>query len=155
GWFIVMAAPLYGLFLLAVFVAINQVTSDPLLIGGVLLLVAAHLFYAFKSQAFTQPLITEADFARMKSAQRIVGLITLAAAGLVVTYLSTRKFMGAHIVGTNPKTAFLTPFDLVGYGVEIISRSMFVTVLSVDLFMRINLAAWNDIKRLAQSESAA
>ena len=34
GWFVVMAAPLYALFLLAVFVGINQVTNDPLLIGG-------------------------------------------------------------------------------------------------------------------------
>lgn len=154
GWFIVMAAPLYGLFLLAVFVAINQVTNDPLLIGGVLMLVLAHLVYAFRAPTFTQPLLAEADYVRMKNSQRIVMLCTLVAVGLVVAYLTTRTFMGAHILGTSPKKSFVTPVDLVGMGMEIISRTMFVGVLSVDLFMRINVAAWNDIKRLAQSQAA-
>ena len=151
GWFIVMAAPLYGLFLLAVFVAINQVTNDPLLVGGVLMLVIAHLVYAFRASSFTQPILSEEDYARMKNSQRIVMLCTLTAAGLVVAYLTTRSFMGAHIIGLNPKKSFMTPFDLVRMGIEIISRAMFVGVLSVDLFMRINHTAWNDIKRLAQS----
>jgi hypothetical protein len=146
-----MAAPLYGLFLLAVFVAINQVTNDPLLVGGVLMLVIAHLVYAFRASSFTQPILTEEDYGRMKNSQRIVLLCTLVAGGLVVTYLVTRNFMGAHIIGTDPKKAFMTPFSLVRMGVEIISRSMFVGVLSVDVFMRINHLAWTDIKRLAQS----
>ena len=151
GWFIVMAAPLYGLFLLTVFVAINQITDDPLLIGGILMLVFAHLVYAIRGPTFTQPILTDDDYKRMKNSQLIVSFCTLVAVGLVVTYLTTRSFMGAHIIGTDPKKAFMTPFSLVCMGVEIISRSMFVGVLSVDLFMRINHVAWNDIKRLAQS----
>ncbi len=150
GWFVVMAAPLYGLFLLAVFVAINQVTNDPLLVGGVLLLVIAHLVYAFRASSFTQPILNDGDFARMKNSQRMVTLFTLGAVGLVVAYLSTRSFMGAHIIGMNPAKAFITPWDLAGKAVEIISRSMFVGVLGVDLFVRINMTAWNDVKRLAE-----
>lgn len=150
GWFIVMTAPLYALFLLAVFVAINQVTNDPLLIGGVLLLVAAHLVYAFRASSFTQPILDDGGFARMKNSQRMVMLFTLGAVGLVVTYLTTRSFMGAHIIGMNPAKAFVTPWDLAGMGMEIISRSMFVGVLGVDLFVRINMTAWNDVKRLAE-----
>ena len=154
GWFVVMAAPLYGLFLLAVFVAINQVTNDPLLVGGVLMLVIAHLVYAFRASSFTQPILDDAGYARMKSSQRMVMLCTLGAVGLVVAYLTTRSFMGAHIIGLNPQKAFVTPFTLVGMGVEVISRGMFVGVLGVDLFMRINLTAWQDVKRLSEPENA-
>lgn len=154
GWFIVMTAPLYGLFLLATFVAVNQMTNDSLLIGALLLLVGAHLFYAFRATTFSAPLLTTEDFQRMRGAQRVVGSLTLSVGVLVIVYLATREFMGMNIIGSDPKKTLLKPLDLVGFVLELISRSMFITVLGADLFMRMNLAAWKHSKALAESQLA-
>lgn len=154
GWFIVMAAPLYGLFLLVIFIAVDQVTAEPLILGGMALLVLAHFVYAFRAEAFTAPLLEEKDFKRLGNALLMVLVITLAAGGLLLTFLLTREVMGVHVFGTDPKKSLMQPLDLVEYGLEFVARSMFVTALSVDLFMRMNLTLWSHIRTLAATPDA-
>jgi hypothetical protein len=154
GWLVVVAAPLYALFLFVAFVAIDQVNSDPLIFAGFLLLAASSLVYVFRSKVFTRPLISDADFRAMRGAQMIVTGMTALGGVLILTYLLTRQIMGVHLVGTDPETSLLQPIQLVGYLVEIISRSMFVTALGADLFMRMNLTAWQHHRALGTSNRA-
>jgi hypothetical protein len=81
--------------------------------------------------------------------QRIVGLLTLVSIGLVAAYLATRSVLGVRLLGTDPQTALLVPLDLVEFLLEVVARSMFVTVLGADLFMRFNLAAWQNTRAFA------
>jgi hypothetical protein len=154
GWFLVMASPFYALFLLVVFVALNQVDSSPLLIGGLLLFLAAPLIYPIKASFYTRPLATDDDFTRIRNVQRVVGLLTAGAGACFLIFLSTQKVMGAQLLGLDPAKALIVPLDLLEFGLEILSRSMFITALGADLFMRMNLAAWVNARAFAESGQA-
>jgi len=154
GWFLVMASPFYSLFLLVIFVALDQVNSSPLLVGGLFLFLAAPLIYPLRSHYYTRPLLTDDDFQRVRNVQRLVGLMTAAAGACFLLYLGTQKILGVRLLGLDPKQALIVPLDLVEFGLEVLSRSMFVTALGADLFMRMNLAAWQNARAFAESGQA-
>jgi hypothetical protein len=155
GWFVVVASPLYGLFLLVIFVAVDQVTSQPAILASLALLALASLFYAFRPSVITKPLVTEDDFRRMRGLQLTVAIITALAGGILVVYLLTTDFMGIHLVGTDPKKSLMSPIDLLTTGLEIISRSMFVGVVGAELMMRLTLMSWKQDRTVAASEATA
>jgi hypothetical protein len=151
GWFLVMASPFYALFLLVIFVALVQVDSHALLIGGFFLFLAAPLIYPFTAHYYTRPLDTDDDYQRIRNVQRVVGLVTAAAGGCFLIFMATQKVLGVHIVGTDPAHSLIVPLDLIEFALEILGRSMFVTALGADLFMRMNLAAWQNARAFAES----
>ena len=155
GWFLVTAAPFYALFLLVIFVAANQIASDPIFLIGMFLFLAAPFLYVVRAEAFTRPLLSNDDFLQMRRAQRMIGGITALAGLLLITYLATQEVMGIRLIGLDEKTSVLRPIDLVGFLLELISRSMFMTLLGADLFMRMNLSAWKHSQTLDSSPAAA
>lgn len=155
GWFVVVASTLYGLFLLVIFVAIDQVTSELAILGSIALLALASLFYGFRAGVVTRPLLAEEDFRRMRGLQLTVLGITLLAGIILVAFLATTEFNGIHLVGTDPKKSLMSPIDVISFGVEIIGRSMFVSVVGAELMMRLNLMSWIQNKAVAASDSAA
>lgn len=154
GWFIVVVAPFYGLFLLVVLVAVDQVTSDPVVISVMLLLIAAHWVYGFRAKVFTNPWVADEDYLRMARVQRIVGILTALAGIIIVAALMTREVMGVHFVGLDTEKSLLRPIELAEYVLEFIGRSMFVCALGADLFMRMNVAAWRQGKTLEGTAAA-
>lgn len=155
GFFLTAASPFYALFLLVIFVAINQFDTNWLFVSGFLLFLIAPLSYAVRSDLVTRPLATDDDYRRMKLLQRIVGLMTAAACALIVTFLTTREFRGIHLLGFDYEKSLLVPLDVVEFVLEVLSRSMFVTVLGADLFMRMNLKAWQHAKEFRGTPEAA
>lgn len=155
GWFMVAASPFYALFLLVMFVGINQAISAPLFLVGMFLFLAGPMIYVFKAEMFTSPLSTEADRARIRHAQAAVGGVTALAGALVVAYFATQDMFGVHLVGLNAKTSLLRPLDLVEFFLEVVSRSMFVTVLGADLFMWMSVTEWKNSKAFAGTPGAA
>lgn len=154
GWFLVAAAPFYALFLLVIFIAINQITSESLLLISMFLLAAAPFIYVFRADVFARPLTTEADFLRMRRVQQVVTGVTALAGLLLVVYLAPQQYLGIHLVGLDVKTSLLGPLDIAGFLLEFIGRSLFMTVLGADLFMRMNLSTWQHHRTLAGSSAA-
>jgi len=154
GWFVVVASSLYGLFLLVIFVAIDQVTEQPAVLAALGLLSLASLVYAFRAGVITRPLLTEKDFKAMKMLQLTVTLITAIAGIVLVVFLLSNDIMGIHLVGFDAKKSLMSPIDLLEMGLEIISRSMFVSVVGAELMMRINLMSWQQGRAVSASESA-
>lgn len=154
GWFLVAAAPFYALFLLVIFIAINQITSESLLLVSMFLLVAAPFIYVFRADVFAKPLMTEADYLRMRRVQQVVTGVTALAGLLLVVYLAPQQYLGIHLVGLDVKTSLLGPLDVAGFLLEFIGRSLFMTVLGADLFMRMNLSTWQHHRTLAGSSAA-
>ena len=148
------AAPFYALFLLVIFIAINQITSEPLLLISMLLLAGAPFIYVFRADVFARPLMSEADFLRMRRVQQVVSGVTALAGLLLVVYLAPQQYFGIHLVGLDVKTSLLGPLDLIGFFLELIGRSLFMTVLGADLFMRMNLSTWQYHRTLAGSSAA-
>lgn len=142
GFFLAAASPFYALFLLVIFIAINQFDTNWLFVAGFMIFLIAPLSYVVRADLVTRPLATDDDYRRMKLLQRIVGLMTAVAGALIVTFLTTREFRGIHLLGFDYEKSLLVPLDVVEFVLEVLSRSMFVTVLGADLFMRMNLKAW-------------
>jgi hypothetical protein len=90
----------------------------------------------------------------MCGVQRIAGIVTMLAGGILVAYLATSEVLGIHLVGLDPEKSLKRPIDLVEFGLEIISRSLFVSVLGVELMMRLNLTAWKQNRALVASDAA-
>lgn len=155
GWFLVVASPFYALFLLVVFVAVHQVDSHPLFFSGMLLFLLAPLVYAVRADLFTRPISTAEDERRIRSVQRVVGAMTGLAGALLTTYLATREVGGIRLLGFDPKTAVLVPLDVIEFALEVLSRSMFMTALGADLFLRMNLSAWRNTRDFAGSAESA
>ncbi len=63
-------------------------------------------------------------------------------------------FFGVHVVGTDPKKSLMSPIDVLSFGLETISRSMFVGVVGAELMMRLNLISWTQTRAVTASEAA-
>lgn len=154
GWFIVVASPLYGLFLLVIVVAVDQFTAHAAILIPLALLSAASLTYAVCGGAFTRPLLVDADYRRVRRVQLVVTLMTALAGVILVVFLGSQEIFGVHLVGMDPKSSLMRPIELVEFFLEIIGRSMFVSALGAEFIMRMNLTAWTHGRALAASESA-
>lgn len=154
GWFLVAAAPFNTLMLLVIFIAVNQVASDPLFLAGMFLCLAAPVLFLVRSHAFTGPLMSDGDFKRMRRVQSAVGAITMLGGVLLLVFITTREVSGIHVIGLDPKKALLSPVDLVGYLLEFVGRSLFMTALGADLVMRMNLTNWKNSREFAGSPAA-
>jgi hypothetical protein len=147
GWFLVTAAPFYALFLLVIFVAINQIFGNPFVFIGMLLVMSSSLIYGIRMDVSVRPLLCEDDYRKLYTVQRIAGMMTLIAGCSFLYYVTSHDVLGIHLMGLDPKTSLLLPLDIVEFVLEIISRSMFMTVFGADLFMRMNLAAWKNARQ--------
>ena len=114
----------------------------------------APLIYPFKAHYYTRPLATDDDFQRIRNVQRVVGLVTAASGVCFLIFLATQTIVGVKLLGTDATKSLIVPLDLVEFALEILSRSMFVTALGADLFMRMNLAAWVNARAFAESGQA-
>lgn len=142
GWFLVAAAPFYALFLLVIFVAVNQIASDLIFVIGMFLFLAAPFIYVARAEVFVRPLMSDEDFYQMRRVQRMVGAVTVLAGLLLIGYLATQEIMAVRLVNFDEKASVFRPIELVVFLLELIGRSMFMTLLGADLFIRMNLAAW-------------
>lgn len=153
GWFLVSASPFYSLLMLVVFVAINQVASDPLFLIGMFLWLGAPLLFVVWANYFTRPLTNDADFQRMWRVQLLVQTLIMVAMGLLTWYLFTKEIFGFRLLGLGDKS-LLHPADLVQYALEYLGRMLFVTVLAADLFLQMNLSIWHNTRALVGSPGA-
>lgn len=155
GWLLVAVTPFNAFFMLIIFIAINQLFSDPILMTGMLLFIAAPLLYVFRSRVVTAPLVAPEEERRFKSTKQIVGALSAIAGLLILGFLVTREVFGVRLLGTDPKTSLLGPLDIVEFVLEVLGRSMFMTVLGADLVLRMTTAAWKNTRELEASKDAA
>lgn len=155
GWYLAAASPFYGLFLLVVSVAANQVFGDPLLLAGLLLFIGSSLIFGIRMDVFTRPLVNEQDYCQMFGVQKVAGLMTLAAGVLILIFVQSHDVFGIRLLGFDAKTSLLQPIDLVELFLETIGRAMFMTVLGADFFMRMNLSAWKSTRTFLGSAEEA
>lgn len=157
GLFLIAATPLYVFLFLVVFTTINQAAGNFLLILGVIALVGAPLLYMFNGRTFTRPLGTPEEVAKIGSIQNVVLIIMGIGLALLVTYAFTAELFGRSLIGTDPQTSAIRPWDpqLIQFPIEYIVRSLFTTVLVADMFMLMNLQLWRHTKEFQASPEAA
>jgi hypothetical protein len=154
GWFLVAGSPLYVLLVLVLFIAVNQVIGNLLLLAGVAVLLTAPLVYLARAGLFVRPL----PAARRASLGRVQWAFlgcTFLGAALLVAYLLTKEIGGVHLVGMDPDSSLMRPWKLGQFFIEYLGRTFFITVVAADLLLRATLASWRHEQAFAKTDEAA
>jgi hypothetical protein len=154
GWFLVAAAPFNGLLVLVTVVALAQVAPSPLLVAGMLLWLAAPLAYLARARTFTRPLCCPQDLRGLARVQIVAWALILASCVCLFAYAARWQLLGLRLVGLEPRTSLLRPWEVVRYFLDFLGRSMFVTVLAADLLLRATLSAWRQQREFLQADQA-
>jgi hypothetical protein len=182
GWFLMAGAPLYLLLWLVVFVAINRVAGNALLIVGVLLWISAPMIYVFRSETFLRPLDTVEGGRSVGRVQIYVNVCLLVATVLLVIYGFTKTIIDVPLLGLHEKTSLVYLFQhgvridggfkvhlsenpesilwigdlhIYRYFLEYLGRSLYMTVVFADLLIRLELTVWKQEKEFFHTSAAA
>lgn len=150
--------------LLVVFVAVNQVAGNLLLVGGVLLIMASPAVFLIRTDLLVKPVIEEKERRRIEALQVVYVATILIGMALLLTYVFTLKVMGKPVVG-NTEAVPPEPTALIGVGrftwevmtflIAYSAKSVFVTAVAIDLFMMLNLSVWKNLKAFEGTQHAA
>jgi hypothetical protein len=149
GWFLVFSAPLYALVLYLLFIVVNQVAGNPLLLMGMFMLMAAPAVYLTRLPILIRPMTTESDRRQLDRLQLAYAIMMGAALVLLLLYVNTARVGDRPLVGTPPE-ALLDSGDVLWEVIKFLftylSKSMFITAVAVDLFMLVNLSVWRNTR---------
>jgi hypothetical protein len=154
SWFLVAAAPFNSLLVLVTVVALAQVAPSPLLVAGMLLWLAAPLAYLARARAFTRPLRSSEDLRGLTRVQLVAWALIVASSVCLITYVATWQVFGRRLVGLQPGTSLLRPWEVARYVLDFLGRSLFVTVLGADLLLRATVSAWRHQREFQQADRA-
>jgi hypothetical protein len=154
GWFLVAAAPFNGLLVLVMVVALAQVAPSPMLLAGMLFWLAAPLAYLVRARTFTRPLRSAEDLRGLACVQAAAWALIIASSVCLVAYATSWQLFGLRLVGLQPRTSLLRPWELARYFLDFLGRSMFVTVLGADLLLRATVSAWRHQRDFLQADRA-
>jgi hypothetical protein len=152
GWLLVAAAPFNGLLVLVTVVALAQVAPSPLLVAGMLLWLAAPLCYLARARTFIRPLSSAEGLRNLVRVQVVAWVLFLAACVCLIAYAASWQVLGRRLVGLEPRTSLLRPWELVRYFLDFFGRALFVTVLGADLVLRATLSAWRHQQEFLQAD---
>jgi hypothetical protein len=155
GCFLVGAAPLWTTLFLVVFVTINQIAGDFLLVVGVLCVAGAPILYLVHGALVTKPLEEEGERKKLQQLQKKVRIIFTIGGAFLVLWLMTANVFGKRIIGVD-ENAFLKPWslDLWRFPIDYLAHSLFTMALASDLFMALNLNVWVYTKAFVASPTA-
>jgi hypothetical protein len=154
GWLLVAAAPFNSLLVLLVVVAVAQVAPSTLLLAGMLLWLAAPLVYLVRAQTFMRPLSSPDDLRGLSRIQAAAWALIIASSICLIAYAASWQVFGLRLVGLNPRTSLLRPWQVVRYFFDFLGRSMFITVLGADLLLRATLLSWRHQREFLQADRA-
>jgi hypothetical protein len=154
GWFLVVATPFNSLLVLVTVVALAQVAPSPLLVAGMLLWLAAPLAYLARARSFTRPLCSPEDLRGLSRVQVVAWALIIASSACLVAYAASWQAFGLRLVGLQPRTSLLRPWEVARYFLDFLGRSLFVTVLGADLLLRATLSAWRQQREFLQADRA-
>src|SRR5262249_42529342 len=128
--------------------------------------------YTFFARLFIRPLLRETDLRKVALVQIAAKTMFWLGIVLLVLWAATKglpmpreddvpegenPFNYKTLLGFSDATSILRfwDWDLVrGFIIETFGKSLFMTVLMADLFMRINLSVWNQARRFAGTDQA-
>jgi len=157
GWGLFASAPFFMLIGFASFILIYHIVNNFLLLIGVLLWVGAPLFYLTRADLLIRPLSRNKD---LKAIGRmhlfVLGTVSVGVM-LIIVFLFTSRIGGKYLVGIDKYSSMLRPWDLDLHArwIEFVGRSLFLTVVFVDLLMRMNVSVWSNVRTFCQSEHVA
>jgi hypothetical protein len=159
GWLLITVTPIYALFLITIFIVVNQVAGNFLLILGLAALVLAPVAYLANTPLFIRPLWSETDRARIERAQWVYFGFLMAAMLLMGIYALTASVFDKKLVGFSSSEPLMSIWSFGWHAfkfvMDYLGRSLFITSIAVDLFLLINVSVWQNTRAFERTEAAA
>jgi hypothetical protein len=158
GWLLITLAPVYALLLLTLFILVNQMSGNLLLIAGAALIVAAPVAYLVKTGLFIRPLWTQEGWGAVERTQWAYQAILALGFGFLVLYAMTGRVLGHPIVAFRRADAIIGFWSFAWhafkFGLDYLGRSLFITALAMDYFLLINVSVWRNTREFEKTEAA-
>ena len=154
GWFLVGVAPFYSLFMVVVFVLLDQLVGNGLLVVGVALLAFSPWLYVIYRKVYTRRLSAREAHGELSRASRLGGYILISGVIVVAIFLMTAKVAGEDVLGSKPDTAMFTYLQVGRTLTEVIGRSLMTTVVFSMIFVNMVFAEWRSLATTSQEALA-
>ncbi len=148
GWFLVSVAPFYSVFTIVLFVLIDQIVGNGLLLVGVGLLAFGPWLYVIYRKVYARPLSMAEAKTELARASRLGGVFQFGALFCIVIFVFTQKVGGQHILGSDDNKAFFTYLQVSRTLGEVLSRNLATTVVFSIVFMQMIYSDWSTMYRM-------
>lgn len=142
GWFLVAVAPFYSLFMVVVFVLLDQLVGNGLLVLGVALLAFTPWLYVMYRKVYTRRLSAAEARVELSRASRAGGYVLVAGLAVVAIFLMTAKVAGEHVLGSRSDSAIFTYLQVGRTLAEVTGRALTTTVVFSMIFVNMVFAEW-------------
>jgi hypothetical protein len=154
GWFLVSVAPFYSIFMIVLFVLIDQAVGNGLLLLGVGLLAFSPWLFVLRRRTYGRAMSIAEARAELPKAGRLGGIVTAAGFCLIVLFLLTAKVEGMKVVGTGEHDGVFTLVQVGRTGIELFGRNLVTAVVFCIIFLSMVFAEWRSAKELSPEVQA-
>ena len=145
GWFLVGVAPFYSLFMVVVFVLMDQLVGNGLLVVGIALLASTPWLYVIYRGIYTRRLSAAEARVELTRASRIGGYVMVAGMVVVAVFLMTATVADQKVLGSDNETAVFTYLQVGRTFAEVLGRSLTTTVVFSMIFVLMVYAEWRSL----------
>lgn len=142
GWFLVAVAPFYSLFTIVVFVLIDQIIGDAVLLLGVGLLAFSPWLFVIFRKTYGRPLSTAEAATELPKASRFGGLLFAGGLVLIAVFLFHSQVGQMDMIGSDDKKAFFTYLQVGQTLIEVFGRMLVTTVVFSAIVLSMVFAEW-------------
>lgn len=148
GWFLVAVAPFYSMFMIVVFVLVDQIVGNGLLLIGVGLLAFTPWMFVIHRKVYGRPLSMQESRTELARASRGGGWLTIAGLVFIAIFLFSTKIEGTPVIGSNSNKAVFSYVQVLRTVGEVLSRGMVTAVVFSTIFLYVVYAEWKTITQL-------
>ena len=150
GWFLVSVAPFYSMFTVVVFVLIDQIIGNGLLLLGVGLLAFTPWLFVIYRKVYARPLSLAEARSELSRASRVGGWLVLIGIACIVLFTLTAKVEGLDVIGGDSNSAVFTYVDVFRALAEVLSRSIVTAVVFCTVFLQMVYSEWTISRSLGE-----
>jgi hypothetical protein len=143
GWFLVGVAPFYSLFTIVVFVLIEQVIGNGLLLVGVGLVAFSPWLFVIYRKVYGRPLSVAEARTELAKASRWGGVLLALGLVLIAIFVLTAEVQpGLDVAGSDSNKSVFTYLQVLRTVAEVFSRSLVTTVVFSAIVLGMVFAEW-------------
>ena len=158
GWFLISVAPFYSIFLIVVFILIDQIVGNFLLVVAIGLMAFSPWLFVLRRRVYGRAMSIAEARVELPKAGRLGGYITVAALALLTIWMLTAKVENTKILGSGSKVdaggAAFSYVQAARTALEVFGRNLVTAVVFAMIFLSMVFAEWRAGQQLSPETRA-
>lgn len=142
GWFLVAVAPFYSMFIIVVFVLIEQLVGDGLLVLGVGLVAFSPWLFVIYRNVYSRPLSLAEAKGELARASRLGGIVMGSGIFFILIFLFSAEVDGRDVLGDGSPDSVFSYVDVARSAIEVLARGIVTSVVFSTIFLGMIFAEW-------------